>query len=380
MTIGHPDKMADQISDAILDEILRRDAAARVACEVLVTTGLVIISGEISTKCEINFEKVAREKILKIGFDGPEKFFDGRSCAVLQTIDRQSPDISRGVDRGGAGDQGTVFGFACDETPELMPAPILLAHKLTKKMAEMRQKKILDFLLPDGKVQISFEYENFLPRRIDSIVLSAQHFPNFSQQKIFSEIKKKIILPVVENFENSIFNFYKKNKKKFSAKNLLDEKTKFFVNSTGNFVVGGPVGDVGLTGRKIIVDSYGSAARHGGGAFSGKDATKIDRSAAYAARWIAKNLVANKICEKCEIAISYAIGIAEPTAIFVETFGTAKFSAEKIQKIIQKNFDLTPRGIIEKLNLRRPIFSETAKNGHFGHENFSWEKIFKLKI
>lgn len=366
VTEGHPDKIADQISDAILDEILRQDKNAKVACETLVNTGLVLVAGEITTDCYIDVQKIARKKILEIGYNSAEMCFDGKSCAVINAIEGQSPDIAQGIIREksedqGAGDQGIVFGYACDETPELMPLPISMAHKLAKKLAEKRKDGTLSFLRPDGKTQVTFEYEDKKPVRIDSVVVSSQHDAEVSQEELREAIIREIIQPICGEW--------------------LDEKTIFYVNPTGRFVIGGPQGDCGVTGRKIIVDTYGGIGRHGGGAFSGKDPSKTDRSGAYAARWVAKNLVANNFAEKCEVQIAYAIGVAEPLSIFVETFGTSAKTAEELEKIVRKNFDLTPYGIISKLDLLRPIYGQTAAYGHIGRSDLDlpWEKIIEIK-
>ncbi len=358
VTIGHPDKIADQISDAVLDAILTKDPQARVGCETVVNTGLVLITGEITTSCYIDMQKIARQKILEIGYDQPEFGFDGNSCAVVVAVDEQSPDIAAGVDTGGAGDQGMMFGFACDETSELMPAAISIAHQMTKKLTDVRRNKTLEYLRPDGKGQITFEYENGVPTRIHTVVLSAQHAAEVSHTRLCEDLKKHVILPVAEKW--------------------IDKDTIFHINPTGKFVIGGPVGDAGLTGRKIIVDTYGGVARHGGGCFSGKDATKPDRSATYFARFLAKNIVANKWATRCEIQLSYAIGVAEPVAIFIETFGTETVPLEKIEKTIREKFDCSIGGIIKTLDLRRPIFAKTAENGHFGNPDFSWEKVIVM--
>jgi S-adenosylmethionine synthetase len=365
VTAGHPDKIADQISDNILDAFLRADKNSRVACEVMVNTGLVVIAGEIKSTADfIDLQKIARQTILEIGYNHGDMCFDGKSCAVMTAIDGQSPDISQGVDNEGklgAGDQGMMFGFACRETEELMPLPITLAHKLTGKLTELRKNKTLEWLRPDGKSQISVEYdEENNPVRIDAVVISTQHCEKISQEKIRQEIIEKVIKPVLGN--------------------LYDEQTKIFVNPTGKFVIGGPQGDCGLTGRKIIVDTYGGYSRHGGGGFSGKDPSKVDRSGAYMARFIAKNLVANNLVDKCEVQLSYAIGISEPVSIFVEDFGTGKISQEKLIGIIRDNFDCSPAGIIERLKLLQPIYGPTAVGGHFGRAEFPWEEIVKLKI
>ncbi len=366
VTEGHPDKIADQISDAILDAILAQDPHAKVACETLVNTGLVFIAGEITTNCYIDVQKIARNKILEIGYNSAEMCFDGKSCAVINAIEEQSPDIAQGVlrekkEEQGAGDQGIVFGYATNETPELMPLPITLAHKLAKNLAGKRKDGTLPFLRPDGKTQVTFEYEDGKPVRIDSVVVSSQHDEDVSQDKLRESIIREIIRPVCEKW--------------------LDEKTTFYINPTGRFVIGGPQGDCGMTGRKIIVDTYGGIGSHGGGAFSGKDPSKTDRSGAYAARWVAKNLVANNFAEKCEVQIAYAIGVAEPVSIFVNTFGTSEKSSEELEAIVRENFDLTPYGIITKLDLLRPIYEKTATYGHMGREDLDlpWEKIIEIK-
>jgi len=362
VTEGHPDKIADQISDSILDAIFEKDPRARVACEVLVKTGLVVIGGEITTDCYIDIARIARNKILDIGYDSDNLGFDGKSCAVLTSIDEQSPDIARGVvEHPGAGDQGMMFGFACDETPELMPLPITLAHKLAKRLAEVRKKKILPYLRPDGKTQVTFEYNDGVPVRIDSIVCSAQHNPDVSQTKIKKDILEHVIRPV--------------------AGKWIDKKTVFHINPTGQFILGGPQADCGLTGRKIMVDTYGGAARHGGGCFSGKDPSKVDRSGAYVARQIAKSIVASGLAKKCEVQIAYVIGIAEPVSVMVETFGTSNISPEKLETLVREHFDLTPQGIIKSLNLRRPIYAQTASYGHFGRPDLDlpWERVKKLE-
>jgi S-adenosylmethionine synthetase len=367
VTAGHPDKIADQISDSVLDAFLAKDPDSRVACEVLVNTGLVIVSGEITSRADyIDIQKIAREKILEIGYNHGDMCFDGHSCAVLTAIDEQSPDIAQGVDESnehdqGAGDQGMMFGFAINETPELMPLPISLAHQITQKLSEVRKDGTLPYIRPDGKSQVTFEYEDGQPKRLQAIVCSTQHAPEVSQKQIQKDIKKHVLLPI--------------------AGKWIDEKTIFHINPTGKFVIGGPQGDCGLTGRKIIVDTYGGMGRHGGGAFSGKDPSKVDRFAAYMARHIAKNIVANKLATKCEVQLSYAIGVAEPTSIFVETFRTSEKNSEALETIVRQNFNLTPKGIIDYLDLKRPIYTQTATYGHFGRSDLDlpWEKIIKLK-
>jgi len=379
VTEGHPDKVCDQISDAVLDAILTKDPQARVACESAVTTGLVLVIGEISTQCYVDIPKVVRNTIREIGYDRAKYGFDADTCAVITSIDEQSPDIAMGVDKAleaktgemtdeeveaiGAGDQGMMFGFACDETPELMPMPISLAHKLTKRLSVVRKNGVLDYLRPDGKSQVTIEYEDDKPVRVDTVLISTQHSPDVEHDKIEKDIIEHVILPVI-------------------PENLLDKNTKFIVNPTGRFVVGGPQGDSGLTGRKIIVDTYGGYARHGGGAFSGKDPTKVDRSAAYAARYVAKNIVAAGLAKKCEVQLAYAIGVARPVSIMVDTFGTGTVSDEKIVELIKKHFDLRPAAIINSLNLRRPIYKQIAAYGHFGRTDLDlpWEKIDKAEI
>ena len=374
VTEGHPDKICDQISDAVLDAIIETDPMARVACETAVTTGLVMIMGEITTNCYVDIAKIARNKIREIGYDRAKYGFDCDTCSVLTSIDEQSPDIALGVDKSleakkgeaeefdtGAGDQGMMFGYACDETKELMPLPISLAHKLSLKLSEVRKNGTLTYLRPDGKTQVTVEYENDIPKRIDTIVVSTQHSEEVQSEKIKEDIIKHVINPVVD-------------------KNLLDENTKYLVNPTGKFVVGGPQGDTGLTGRKIIVDTYGGYARHGGGAFSGKDPTKVDRSAAYAARYVAKNIVAASLAKKCEVQLAYAIGVASPVSILIDTFGTSDIDNEKLVAAVNEVFDLRPAAIIKNLDLRKPIYSKTASYGHFGREDmgFSWEKTDKV--
>lgn len=367
---GHPDKVCDQISDAILDECLRIDPNSRVACETLATTNRVIIAGEITTKANINFDKIIRDVIKEIGYTDEKLGFSYDTVEITNLLDSQSPDISLGVTEStnlfgeqGAGDQGMMFGYACSETEELMPLPIVCAHKLLKKAAELRKRKEVDFLLPDAKSQVSVEYDNNnKPLRITTVVMSHQHKEDVSRKEIEDFLINSVIKPTL------------------AYTNLIDENTKFFINPTGRFVVGGPNGDCGLTGRKIIVDTYGGMGRHGGGAFSGKDPSKVDRSAAYMARFIAKNLVANKLCEKCEIELSYAIGIPEPISIFVNTFNTSKYNYKELENIVRNNFDLTPKGIINTLDLLKPIYKDNLNYGHFGDKDVSWEKIIKLNF
>ncbi|MGF2141644.1 methionine adenosyltransferase [Vagococcus fluvialis] len=372
---GHPDKVADQISDAILDAILAKDPEARVACETSVTTGLVLVFGEITTTAYVDIQKVVRETIKGIGYTRAKYGFDGDTCAVMVAIDEQSPDIAQGVDASfekreteaeqedlGAGDQGLMFGFAINETPELMPLPIALSHRITEKLAELRKNETLEYLRPDAKSQVTVEYDEAgKPVRVDTIVVSTQHDEHVTLEKIINDVKTLVINEVIPS-------------------ELLDENTKYFINPTGRFVIGGPQGDSGLTGRKIIVDTYGGYARHGGGAFSGKDATKVDRSASYAARYIAKNIVAAGLADKCEVQLAYAIGVAQPVSISVETFGTGKVSEADLIKAIRENFNLSPVGIIEMLDLKRPIYQKTAAYGHFGREDadFTWEKLDKV--
>lgn len=378
VTEGHPDKVCDQISDAVLDEILSQDKNAHVACEVTATTGMIHVMGEISTDCYVDIADVARKVVNNIGYNDPKCGFDGNTCAVLTSIDAQSPDIAMGVNESlelkdgesdtdnqiGAGDQGMMFGYACDETPELMPMPISLAHKLAKQLTKVRKDGTLSYLRPDGKTQVTVEYdENDKPVRLDAVVLSTQHDPDVTQEQIHEDIKKYVFDEVI-------------------PADLVDEKTKFFVNPTGRFVIGGPQGDSGLTGRKLIVDTYGGMARHGGGAFSGKDCTKVDRSASYAARYVAKNIVAAGLAQRCEIQVSYAIGVAHPTSIMVNTFGTGAVEDSKLVDIIRENFDLRPAGIIKMLDLRRPIYAQTAAYGHFGRTDIDlpWEKTDKAEV
>jgi S-adenosylmethionine synthetase len=356
VTEGHPDKIADQISDAILDSVLEADKMGRVACETLVTTGLVVLAGEITTNAQINFSQVARETIREIGYTRAKFGFDCDTCAVLTALDRQSPDIAMGVDTGGAGDQGLMFGFACNETRELMPLPIQLAHKLARRLAEVRRSDTLKYLRPDGKSQVTVEYRDNRPFRIDAVVISTQHSPEVTNDKLREEIVEEVIYPTV-------------------PAELRDRETKYHINPTGRFVTGGPQGDAGLTGRKIIVDTYGGYAPHGGGAFSGKDPTKVDRSAAYMARYIAKNIVAAGLAERCLVQLAYAIGVADPVSVLVDTGGTGRISENRLSSLVREHFQLTPQGIIETLNLRRPIYRRTAAYGHFGRadEDFAWE-------
>ena len=379
VTEGHPDKMCDQISDAILDALMAQDPMSRVACETATTTGMVLVMGEITTNAYVDIQKIVRDTIKEIGYTRGKFGFDAETCGVITAIDEQSADIAMGVDKAleakehtmseeeidaiGAGDQGMMFGYASDETPEYMPYPIALAHKLSRKLTEVRKNGTLPYLRPDGKTQVTVEYdENGVPARLDAVVLSTQHDPEVTQDQIHKDIKKYVFDAII-------------------PEGMVDEKTKFFINPTGRFVIGGPHGDSGLTGRKIIVDTYGGMARHGGGAFSGKDCTKVDRSAAYAARYVAKNIVAAGLAKKCEIQLSYAIGVAHPTSIMVDTFGTGKVSEEKLVEIVRENFDLRPAGIIKMLDLRRPIYKQTAAYGHFGRTDVDlpWEHLDKVE-
>ncbi len=373
VTEGHPDKLADQISDAILDNILAQDPKARVACETFVTTGLVLVSGEITTDCYVDITEIARQKVVDIGYNRAKYGFDGETCAVLTAIDEQSGDIAQGVDKAknasqgeeelGAGDQGIMFGYACQETPELMPLPITLAHRLARRLARVRKDKILSYLRPDGKTQVTVEYDGDRAVRIDKVVVSAQHHPDVKLEKLKEDLIRHVIQEVI-------------------SEEMLDSKTEYLINPTGRFVIGGPHGDAGLTGRKIIVDTYGGVARHGGGCFSGKDATKVDRSATYAARYVAKNIVAAGLADKCEVQLSYAIGVARPLSIMVETFGTGKLPEAELVELIREHFDLRPASIIEKLELRKPIFQQVAAYGHFGRPDLDlpWEKLDKAEV
>jgi S-adenosylmethionine synthetase len=360
VTEGHPDKIADQISDAVLDAFLAQDPMSRVACETLLTTGLVVVAGEITSKGKVNIQDLVRKTITEIGYTRAKFGFDAETCGIMESVHAQSPDISQGVDTGGAGDQGLMFGYACDETPELMPMTIMLAHKLTRRLTEVRKKGILPYLRPDGKSQVTIEYVNGKPKRIHTVVISSQHAPDVTQARIRKDIIEKVIKPVL-------------------PKKLVDNKIIYHINPTGKFVVGGPMGDTGLTGRKIIVDTYGGVGSHGGGAFSGKDPSKVDRSAAYMVRYIAKNIVAAGIATECEVQLAYAIGVPEPVSVHVDDFGTGKIHHDKLVSIIRKNFDMTPKGIVKTLNLRRPIYQKTAAYGHFGRNEpeFTWERTDK---
>lgn len=371
VTEGHPDKLCDYISDSILDSFLEKDENSRVACETVAGKGEIFITGEITSKAEVDIEKVVRQAIKEVGYDNSEIDIDYRTCKIIISLSKQSPDIALGVDKSletkkgegieseGAGDQGLMFGFACDETKELMPLPISLAHRLAKRLSEVRKQKIISYLRPDGKVQVTIEYNDGKPVRVDTIVISTQHDSDVDLDVLKKDIKDKVIKEIV-------------------PKELLDEKTKYYINPTGRFVIGGPLGDSGLTGRKIIVDTYGGYARHGGGAFSGKDATKVDRSAAYMARFLAKNIVANGYAKKCKIQFAYSIGVAKPVSIYIDTFGTNTIPEEEIVDKIKSKFDLTPRGIIEYLDLKKPIYRKTTNYGHFGKEDLSWEKVIKI--
>ena len=362
VTEGHPDKMADQISDAVLDAVLKDDPTGRVACEVLITTGIAVISGEITTTTYVDVPRLAREVIDDIGYNDASFGFDAKTCGILNTIQSQSPDIAMGVDTGGAGDQGLMFGYACDETSELMPLPIMLAHKLVRQLSEVRRAGGLDFLRPDGKSQVSIEYVDGKPKRVEAIVVSTQHHDSVSTEELRAQVKKHIIDPVVPS-------------------NMVDSSTKYHINPTGRFVIGGPHGDTGLTGRKIIVDTYGGMGRHGGGAFSGKDPTKVDRSACYMARYVAKNLVASGLASRVEVQLAYAIGVAEPVSVMVNSFGTGIVEDQRLVELIRENFSLTPKAMIEHLKLRRPIYRKTAAFGHFGRTepSFSWEATDKAE-
>ena len=365
VTEGHPDKIADQISDAVLDALIRQDRSSRVACETLVTTGLAVVAGEITSRGYVEIPSLVRKVIGEIGYDSAEYGFDSHTCAVVTTIDDQSPDIAMGVDTGGAGDQGLMFGFACRETTQLMPLPIMLAHGLTRRLAMVRRKKLIPYLRPDGKSQVTVEYDGYRPVRVDTVVVSSQHADGIGLEKIRRDIRRHVIDPVI-------------------PKRYLDprKKMKLHINPTGNFVKGGPMADTGLTGRKIIVDTYGGVGSHGGGAFSGKDPSKVDRSASYGARYVAKNLVASGLCDRCEVQIAYAIGVAEPVSVMVDTNGTGRVSDPKLTDLVRKHFDLTPRGLIEHLRLRRPIYRATAAYGHFGRTeaSFTWEKTDKARV
>jgi S-adenosylmethionine synthetase len=363
VTEGHPDKLADHISDAVLDAVMAEDPTGRVACETLVTTGLCMVAGEITTGAKLDFTKIARDTIEEVGYTRPEFGFDYQNCAVVNCIDEQSADIAMGVDPGGAGDQGLMFGFACDETPELMPLPIDLAHKLVRKLSQVRRTDELDYLRPDGKSQVTVEYVDGKPARVDAVVISSQHSDSVTTEKLRAEVLEHVIRPIVPG-------------------EMVDANTKYHINPTGRFVVGGPHGDTGLTGRKIIVDTYGGMGRHGGGAFSGKDPTKVDRSACYMARHIAKNIVAGELATCCEVQLAYAIGVADPVSVMVDTFGSGSIDDTQLAAIVRKVFPLTPKGIIEYLDLRRPIYQVTAAYGHFGRteDSFTWEKTDKASV
>jgi S-adenosylmethionine synthetase len=360
VTEGHPDKMADQISDSVLDAVLKDDPAGRVACEVLITTGICVVSGEITTHTYVDVPRLVRSVIHDIGYSDAAMGFDSKTCGIINSIQSQSPDIAMGVDTGGAGDQGLMFGYACDETPELMPMPIMMAHKLVRQLSEVRREKGLDFLRPDGKSQVSVEYAHGKPRRIDAVVVSTQHDDHVSTEELRAQVKKHIIDPVIPS-------------------NMVDSSTKYHINPTGRFVIGGPHGDTGLTGRKIIVDTYGGMGRHGGGAFSGKDPTKVDRSACYMARYVAKNIVAAGLATRCEVQLAYAIGVAEPVSVMVHTFGTGVVEEERLVELVREQFLLTPKGMIDHLKLRQPIYRKTAAFGHFGRTepSFTWEATDK---
>src|ERR1700751_2126422 len=357
VTEGHPDKIADQISDAVLDEVMKHDPKGRVACETLVTTGVAVVAGEITTTAHVDYDELVRGTIRGVGYDRAKFGYDADTCAVMCTVKRQSPDIAMGVDTGGAGDQGLMFGFACDETDELMPMPIQLAHRLTQRLAEVRRAKLVDFLRPDGKSQVTIEYRNGQPARVDCVVLSTQHSEKVSNVDLRAAVMEHVVRPIV-------------------PARMLDARTKYHINPPGRFVIGGPMGDAGLTGRKITVDTYGGYSRHGGGAFSGKDPSKVDRSACYMARYIAKNVVAAGLATKAEVQLAYAIGVAEPVSVMVDSFGTAAVPEEKITEVVRETFKLTPKAIIETLDLRRPIYKDTAAYGHFGRKGagFTWEK------
>ncbi len=362
VTEGHPDKMADQISDAVLDAVLAQDPTGRVACEVLLTTGLCVVAGEITTNCFVDIPRVARRAINEIGYVDASYGFDGDTCGVISVVQSQSPDIAMGVDTGGAGDQGLMFGYACDETPELMPLPIMLAHKLVRRLSDVRRAGILDYLRPDGKSQVSVAYEGDRPVRIEAVVVSSQHSDKVTNERLRAEIREHVIDPVL-------------------PKEMLDSKTRYHINPTGRFVIGGPHGDTGLTGRKIIVDTYGGMGRHGGGCFSGKDPTKVDRSACYMARHVAKNIIAAGLAKRCEVQLAYAIGVADPVSVMVNTFGTGAGCEERLVEIVRAEFPLTPKGMIDYLRLRRPIYQRTAAFGHFGRteDSFSWEATGKAQ-